>query len=253
MGLALDIFPPAAWLAAFASLAVVLLGGRLLPPAAHQRFSLPAAMAIGFLLGYCALPRSWAALVPQAGQAWQWLPYLGVVAAAACSLIFRPESGGWIRWWLVPLGLAPLAGFLLAPTWPVFGLSWTVSIAIASMYLLSLCLALGAFVGRLPAGWLTGLLALTALGLAICIAAAISIRLANVGAVAAGALGGCWMSCFVSRMAAPAPAALCIVFSALLGGIAFIACVEPDPPAVVLLVVPALPLVASPFARRTIG
>ena len=252
MGLRSDIFPPAAWLAAFASLAVMLLGGRLLAPPVYQRVALPAAIAIGFLSGYAALPRSWAAFAPQPGQAWQWLPSLGVVAAAASALILRPEYGRAIRWPIV-LGIAALAGFLPTPTWPIGGLSWPISTVIAIVYLLSLSLALGAFAGHLRSGWLMGLLTITATVLAFCIAAAISIRLANLAAIAAGAWGGSWISCLGKAQSAAAVRPPWIIFAGSWVELPFSACVEPERPLLLLLLVPALPLAASPFARRTIG
>jgi hypothetical protein len=243
MGLALEIFGLAAIVSAAVSLFVAWLARRLLP-ASTQRATLPAALAIGFFAGYLALPRSWAALAPD--QAWHWLPYLGFAAAIAGSMPTR----AWLRR-LGVLCLAVLAGYFLAPDWPVFGLSRPGSVVIAALYFWLIAALLEALPSRLLGPAFVGLLALTATLSAVAIGAEVSLRFAQLGAIAAGGLAACWLGGFLNaRPAEPAIRGLIPLFAVLVGGIAFVGCVEPDPPAPGLLVLPFVPLIWSLWLFR---
>jgi hypothetical protein len=251
LGLALDIFGLAALVAGVTSLVVALSGARVLPPGMNERLTLPLALALGYCAGYVALPRNWAALVPQPAQSWQWLPHLAIATAA----ISIATVGRHLALRLIVLiVVSVISGWLLTPTWPIFGLERPASIAILSGYIFVMTAVLGIAPPRRLSHPFIGLLALVAAIMSAWIGAAVSIRFAQLGAIAAAGLAGCWGAVFFStRPTELAFRTLVPLYGVLVGGIAFIACVEPEPPLVALLLVPALPLVVSPFARRTIG
>jgi hypothetical protein len=249
MGLALDIFPPATLVAAIIALLVTLLGQRLAAPWNRPQFLLPLALGGSYFVGSLALAPDWAALLPR--QPWEWLPYLSVTIAAGGAWSAGRRAA--IRW-LALLGMTLLAACLLAPPWAIFGVPWPASIAVAILYLLAVVALLELFPPRLPAVRAIGFHSLVAAIAAACIAAQISIRIAQLAALVAAALAGCWLALLQSNKAGGVPAhSLNPVFALLIGGVAYTACFYPERPLLGLLLLPILPLIASPFARRTIG
>src|SRR5438093_1217560 len=174
MGLALDIFPPAALVAAMTALLAMLLGQRLAAPWNQPQFTLPLALGAAYFAGSVALAPTWAALLPQ--QPWERLPYLSVAAAAAGAL--SAGRAAIIRW-SVLLATAVVAGCLLAPPWAILGLPWPASMVISIFYLFAIAALLELLLPRLPAPVAVGVLAVVAAVAAACIAAQISIRFAQ--------------------------------------------------------------------------
>jgi len=249
LGLALEIFGPAALVAGIASFLMAAIGHRRLP-SASQRWTIPAALAIGYYAGYLVLPRSWAALVPQPQQAWQWLPYLGPLAAGCATLVGSRRRVHW----LAMASLAIVSGALLTPTWPIFGLTWPVSIVILTAYLIGLELLLRFCLQRTSAFGLLGMLSPAAAIAALCIGIVLSTRIAQLAAIAATAFLGCWLAQFaVLKSNERSSSSIIPVFTILVAGTAFTACVDPDPPKWPLLLLPAVPIALSPFARRKIS
>lgn len=216
--------------------------GRRLAPADHRGgFVLPVAVALGYYAGYAALPRSWAALWPQANQAWQWLPYLGILAAAFSTFahVF-PRSPAWR---LAVVAVAPLVAAALAPTWPVYDFSRQPLIWLIAIYLLVVGIPLQCLPKRLFNLSFVGILTAAAALLALVTGAVQSVVLAQLAAIAAGALAGSAIASAVG----PKPSdsslrSLVPVFVALVGGAAVVVAVEPDPPQTGLLAIPLLPL-----------
>jgi hypothetical protein len=262
MGLALDIFPLATLVAGMTSLLLALALRRLLAPAASERFALPTALSLGYCAGYAALPLSrvaferltttilagedrslsgmWSLIAP--AQSWQWLPYLGVAVASAAVI---PASGQDARRWRWP-GLsssAILAACLLTPSWPVFGAHQPLSIGVAMGYFLLLAIPLELLPARVLGRVFVGLMALSAGLSAVAIGIGVSLRLAQLAAIAAGGFAGCSLAEFLS----PGTSTLSIrrlipLFMVLIAGSAFVGAVEPDPPLAMLLASPATPL-----------
>ena len=86
---------------------------RLLPTGASPRYVLAVAFAAGLTLGYVLLP-SWANLVPQ--RHWQWIPYVGAIAALVGGLSQARQLASLER--VLLCGLLSLASALvLVPTW----------------------------------------------------------------------------------------------------------------------------------------
>jgi hypothetical protein len=216
--------------------------GRRLAPADHRGgFVLPVAVALGYFAGYATLPRSWAALWPQANQAWQWLPSLGILAAAISTFthVF-PKSAAWR---LAVVAVAPLVAAALAPTWPVYGLSRQPLIWLIIIYLLAVGIPLQYLSKRLFNLSFLGLLAAAGALLALVTGAVQSVVLAQLAAIAAGALAGSAIASAVGpRPTDSSIRSLVPVFVALVGGAAVVVAVEPDPPQPGLLAIPLLPL-----------
>jgi len=247
MGPALEIFGRAALLAGASALAAIWLGQRALRSSFNQRPTLTPAVAIGFFVGYVALPRGWAALIPR--QEHHWLPYLGI-AAGAIVFARRPNRNTWPGW-LVLIGLTILAACLLTPSWPLFGVNRPLSIGIATIYFMVIASLLELLPSRLLNQAVLGLLTLAAGTAAVAIGAQVSIRFAQLAAIATGALAGCWLAQFIgARPSATSIRGLIPIFSVLVGGTCFIACVEPDPHATFLLALPFTPLLAWLGALR---
>jgi hypothetical protein len=73
--------------------------------------------------------------------------------------------------------------------------------------------------------------------------AAVAVRFGQLAAIAAGGLAGTWIAGLLSAKRGDLPVLSVIpVFAVVVGGVAWIACVEPEPAMAGLLVIPLLPL-----------
>jgi hypothetical protein len=93
--------------------------------------------------------------------------------------------------------------------------------------------------------------------LALATGAMVSVRLAQLAAIAAATFAGCSVVVVrrAGRSSGESAAGVVPVFAALAGGAAWTASVDPDPPQLMLLAFPLLPLVlwlaALPLIKRT--
>ncbi|MFB3107499.1 MAG: sulfatase-like hydrolase/transferase, partial [Pseudomonadales bacterium] len=85
-------------------------------------------------------------------------------------------------------------------------------------------------------------LALCALALAAVVAAFVSLRYGYLAGVAAASVFGCWLASLVAEMESSTAQSLIPMFVILMGGIAFVGYIEPEPPLTALLLIPAAPL-----------
>jgi len=242
MGLALEIFGLAAAVSLAVSFVVAWLAPRLLGAGARAFASQPIALTVGYCAGYLILPRSWAALVPD--QSWHWLPVLSMLAAVATAAWSGRGRLALLPWFAL-VALAALAGHLLTPSWTVFGLSWPLSTVVAIGYFILIATSLECLPPRFLGQPMIALLAVAAALSAAAIGADVSLRFAQLAAIAAAGLAGCWLvGFFGARPSERSLRGLILSFAVLVGGIAFVACVEPDPPRARLLVLPLTPLIA---------
>jgi hypothetical protein len=259
IGLAVEIFGMAAIVALAVAIGTAFGGSRLLRSGGKSHFVLPLAVVIGYFAGYLLLPRSFAALTPQANQPWQWLPWLAaitVVLSASLSPWSRPSA------WSLPLVVAAcIAGAALAPGWPVFGLTRRPLQLVLALYLVFLGIPLLYLPRQAQKRWLVTALAVAGMVNATAIGALVSTRLAKMAAMSAAvftaaAIAGLWLMQASDRSLRN----LICVYAILTGSIAWLAFVEPDPPQPLLLVAPLVPLilwlepvVRLPFVRGKIG
>jgi hypothetical protein len=237
IGQVLEIFGVAAFAALATALCLTWLGQRFLPDGLVSRIVLPGAVAIAYFAGYAVLPRSFASFTPQQGQAWPWLPYLGVVGAAVAMAL--PQSARFSIRLIALIAISAIAAVVLSPTWPIYGLTRVPVAVFLAIYLLAIGFPLLSLpiapTDRRTLYFLTVLCALNALT----IGAIYSARHAQLAALPAAGLTGISLALLVG----PKVHQLALwrvgpLFVALVGGIAWLACVEPDPPKPILLAIP---------------
>ena len=241
------------------AVAAAWFAGRLLPVQFAERYSLGIALAAGFGVGYWLLPE-WAPLLPT--KHWQWLPYLA--AAAVTGGLALATGVSWVERVLAYGALALVAAWLLVPLWDDLKPPRHYSIPLLAAYLLLLTSLLTALPDRLLGPLFVALLAVTAGGVALLVAVGWSVMYGQVGAIAAAALGGCWLSSLLTTLTrgvteeSPDRLAIAIrglipVFAVLVGGLAFVGTIEPSPPLIVVLFAPAALLMLWLFAFGPLG
>jgi len=95
---------------------------------------------------------------------------------------------------------------------------------------------------RVPSRLFLAQLALCALALAAVVAAFVSLRYGTIAGVAAASVFGCWLASLIHEVESSTAQSLIPVFVILLGGMAFVGYIEPEPPLTALLLIPAAPL-----------
>lgn len=241
---AIELFGYGGLVPALTSLVAALLGRRLLPASASERYAAAVALVAGFAVGYALLP-AWAAPLPT--RYWHWLPYLGGAAMIVGPVgqavgVSRLERG------LVQLLFALVAAWLLVPTWADLQPSRPVWIALLTAYLFLLAALLEPLAKPICERRVLAFLTLAATSSAIMVAVFVSLKFGRVAGVAAASVAGCWAAQSVARGQLGTPGFL-PAYSALVGGSAFTGAINPAPPNAALLLVPAGPIALWLFVR----
>lgn len=171
-------------------------------------------------------------------QYWHWLP----IAGLAVALVYSPAT-------LLPtllrrIGWAAAAAWsawLLVPTWPNLEPTQTVMIPMLAVYLFFLGWLFERAANRARAGQHFTVLIVTAITLAVCVAVLFSLEYAEVALMVAASLAGCWLSTIIVKCEQASLVPLMACTSLLLGGIAFVSYVYPQPPIYEFLLVPLVP------------
>jgi hypothetical protein len=230
--------------------AVFLLLRRMLPVDMSVRYSSAVATAVAFAAGYAMLP-SWAAWVPN--RHWQWAPWLALLAAVVGPISL---AGGLrrVERWLLSLGVSILAAWLLVPVWPSLQPSRAVLMPALAIYLLLCGGLLEPLLARFSTVTLPAYLTLSAACVSVLTAALVSVTYGRAGGTVAAALAGRSIAAYFVRDA-NAMRGLGMVYAVLVGGWAFVGCIEQqDAPLYPLLLLPAAPLalwccVRGPLSR----
>ncbi len=176
---------------AVVSIAVMWVLLRVLPRDVAQRFAGAVGCAAGFFAGYALLePRH---LRPS--TYWQWLPWLGIVAAIAgpIGLASRvPSVGRWTLWLVVSTASA----WLLVPTWADLNPSRGVYVTVFAAYVFLLTALLDALARRTSGTMFSLSLCVSASSGAVLLAAFVSVRFGLLTVASAAALSGCWAISF---------------------------------------------------------
>jgi hypothetical protein len=137
-----------------------------------------------------------------------------------------------------------MAAAILAPGWPVFGLTRRPLQVIVALYLIIVGMPLLYLPSTVSKSWLAPALAISGAIGAAAVGAAVSTRLAQLEAIAAAAFAGAAVAgrtVTKARASDRAMRSLIAVFAVLCGGVSWLASVEPDPPQTLLLAGPFLP------------
>jgi MFS family permease len=219
------------------ALAVIYLARRFLPADLFTRYAAAMSLAAAFFVGYVLLP-SWAEVSPS--RHWQWLPYLAIAAALHGPVGFA--NGIWVverkLLWLL---FAFAAAYLLVPNWESLQPPRATTILLLACYLFGLVVLTEPLSTRFTASRLLAVLSIVAIGNAMAITFAVSLKYGQLAGIAAAALSGAWVA---SKLVASALniRALIPIAITLIGGTAFVGAIEPSPPLFDLLAIPATPL-----------
>lgn len=222
---------------AIASLGIYWLSSSLLSKAAAARSAVGIGFVAGFVIGYLLLP-DWAELIPS--RHWHWLPWLGLAGGVTGSIGVCAAPP---KRWLLMLATSVAAAWFLVPTWPSLDpprFIWLVALSVGLVLLIGL---MDPLPPRIGGRLFLGMLSIAAVALAAMIAACVSVTYARIAGVAACSLVGVWGGTYLRQsddeiaVRAAIPASLIVV-----GGIAFVACVESERPQYGLLLLPACPL-----------
>ena len=232
------------------SFAVSFALTRLLPADLARRHSMGLAVCVGYCTGYILL-RSSADLVPT--RNWQWTFYL--VMAAAVIGAAAAGNGIWLfERWLLYLLVAAIAAWLLVPNRTTLQPPRSTWLWMLTAYLTVLATLLDPLIRRIGDGPPLAAMVLSASGVAAIVAYYYSLTDARVAGVAAGAMAGCWIASWL--LSTSGAGAVSLVYSVLIGALAFNGTVGPARPLFGLLLVPIAPLalwlfVAGPLAKLT--
>ncbi|MBX3442864.1 MAG: hypothetical protein KF774_10690 [Planctomyces sp.] len=215
---------------------VVVLACRRLCGERGLRFAGPCAVAGAFVLAD-ALTSGMQHWLPT--RNWQWTLHVAVLAAVLGPIAAAPGLTRSERWLLYATG-AVIAACLLVPRWAKpEQAAWWIPLAAGGIFLLAALQE--PLSGRVSGVALTGAWAISALCLAGLIAVEFSLSWAQVAGLVGLALTGAAFGLGFAP-AESATRALVATQALVVGGWAFISCVEPSRPAYVLLAPPALPL-----------
>jgi hypothetical protein len=222
---------------AIVALAVFFAIGWLWPPDLARRYRPAVSVALATFIGYVLL-RSTTSLLP--AQFYEWIPYLGLLAAFLAGLT-RADGVSRAERWSAVYVFAPIAAWLIVPQWPelspIWPLQWA-SLAIAIIMLTALLNPLPQrLTGRAFPWWLVIPAAATSLIITLEYSETFGVR----AAVPAGALVGCAVAGSVAREPVDWRGIL-LPYSTVVSGYAYTGFVHPMEPLWPVLLLPAAPL-----------
>ena len=195
---------------------VVFLAWRLPGRGGHAiRYAAAHAASAGFIVAYLLF--DWAKLPP--AEQWQWLPWLGL-AAAAIGPAAAAGGTGWLDRVAVRLLLGAVAAWALVPSWPALAETRAIHLAAFALMIVVVCCALEGLPERFPGASFPGILCGCALAAAGVLALSHSLKFAQLAGAAAAALGGC-AAASLGRRDAPAFRGGTDVFAVLVGGLLY--------------------------------
>jgi hypothetical protein len=212
---------------AVASVFIFGLTRWLLPADVGERYSLAVAFAAAYCIGYALLPE-WVRgeLIPK--RHWHWIFYLAPAAAlfgpvTLADGVYRVER--WLHW----LVAAFISALLLAPNWSNLQPPRSVWLIVLSVYLFLFPALLEPLARNLAPRMYLAILTLSSACIAALILAAISVTYGRVAVIGVGGIAGCWLASFIGPKAG-AVRGFSFVYAVVVGGWAFVGCIEPQPP-----------------------
>ena len=166
---------------------------------------------------------------------WHWLPLIALVTC----LVGSPLTVGTTRWRAVAgpiLGLA--AAWCLVPAWDTLVPGRHVYVPLLGIYFATLIWLYGTVGRRLVSREIVFALIATATAVSIGIAAVVSMKYGHLAAIVATGLAGCWAASWIFKLEENASIGLMWCAASMIGGIAFVGYVYPNPPVYELLLLP---------------
>lgn len=233
-----------------AVIAFVALGW-LLPDRVTRRYRPGVALALGVWVGFAFAPLT-KTLVPS--QFWEWIAYLGMLAAFVGGLAQADGVSRGERWAAILL-VTVAAAWTIVPGWARLADVRLTHVAILAAGMFALSIMLEPFADRLAGRGLPFWLMFAAAASALLITSEWSEMLGRSAALPAGALAGCGIAMLLTKSGA-APRGLALPYAVVVGGYAYVGFVYPSPPLTPLLFAPLVPLVLwlcawGPLARLT--
>jgi len=220
---------------------------------AAARWHLAAGAAAGMMLGYVLLP-DWAPLTPE--RHWHWLAYLAAAAAVLGATVAGRYTAAWER--LLAMTVLSLAAALtLVLTWDTLEPPRRVLIPLLATYLTLIYALLAALAAKRRERNFAFILAISAFATAGLVGYEVSMKFGQLGVAFAAALSGAGLWTLLRRRKvedeqstgdrteagfSDGARALGAIYAFAFGGLAFVAAIEPTPPATPLLLAPAAPL-----------
>ena len=211
-----------------------LLARWTLPDEISQRYAAAIAFAAAYLAGHLL-----SADDPLPSRHWHWIPFAGLVASILGPVTLARGIGIGERT-IVVLLLSLAAAWMLVPTWSSLSPPRLVWVPLLAVGMALLALLLFPLSKRIPAPRLIGFLALSALAVAGLAAGLVSMTYATQIAIAGVALLGAAIAARFSARAAAGGIGL--AYAWVVGGWAFVTCIDPQQPVYVLLLAPFAPL-----------
>jgi hypothetical protein len=235
---------------ALAAVALFILIGWLWPREVARRYRCGVAFTVGMFIGLVLLPSS-TTLAPS--QFWDWLPYLGILAAFLSGLT-RAEGVTRSERWTTVYVIAPIAAWMIVPKWPELVPSWQVQWAGLSLAIMLVTALLHPLPQLLPGRAFSWWLMLAAATTSVLLFDQ-SETFGMLAALPAGALAGCAAaSLFVREL--PDWRSIVLPYVIVVLGYAYTGAVYPSEPQWLLVLVPIAPLAlwicsVGPLARTS--
>jgi hypothetical protein len=221
----------------------------LWPKEAARRYAASMSLGAGVFVGFVALQGT-RRLAPT--QFWEWLPYLGLLAAVVAGLI-RAEGVLRGERWIGVFLFATLAGWMTVPHWPELRPAWPVQHGLFAVAVAGLAELLALLPARLPTGALPFWLMVVSAAVSMLLTAELSMTFGQLAALPAGALAGSTLAAFL-KPDADIWRGLALPYATLVVGYAYVGAIYPTDPLWPLAAAPLAPLAlwlvaVGPLAR----
>jgi hypothetical protein len=211
--------------------------GWLLPDGVSKRYCSGAALALGVFIGFAVSPMT-KALWP--AQVWEWIPYLGLLAAFVAGLSLA-DGVTRVERWIVVILIATTAAWTIVPLWERLANARPTHVATLAGGISALAILLAPLADRIAGRGFTFWLVLAAAATALLIMSEWSEILGRSGALPAGALAGCGAALLIAKPG-HSPRCLVLPYAIIGGSYAYLGVIYPQPPLTPLAVVPFAPL-----------
>ena len=222
---------------AVAAVAAFWAMGRWWPRDAARRYQAGMSFAAAVVVGLICLP-STKTLAPT--QFWEWIPYLGLVAALVSGITSAAGVMRGERWTAVYL-FAVVAAWLLVPKWPELSPPWPIHVATAAAAIITITALLSQIPDRLRGQAFPAWLTITAACSSVLVLSEVSETFGMLAALPSGALFGCSVAAWLQK--SPADwRSIAMPFTVVVGGYAYLGAVYPTSPIWPMVLIPAVPL-----------